>query len=154
VLLGIGHALLATYVATTWIFFASLPLRTAEALGILVIVSPGAVLFSSWFVIPIGATLGFALPRVVKTRSIVMAFAIGAALGLIAGSVAAFFTQLFVMYLPTPGLSIGGVNDKLWWEEFWRLSRLLVVKFSIVSALWVGTIAVRLRKRAGLENPA
>ena len=153
-LLGIGHALLATYVATTWIFIASLPLRAAEVVGILVIVSPGAVLFSSWFVIPIGATLGFVLPKVVKTRNMIRAFSIGAALGLIAGAVAALFTQLFVMYLPRPGLSIGGANDQLWWEEFWRLSRLLVVRFSVVSALWVGTIAAWLRKRAGFENPS
>jgi hypothetical protein len=149
--LGIGHALLATYVATTWIFFASLTPKAAEAVGILLIVSPGAVLLSSWFIIPIGATLGFLLPKVVKTRSPLMAFSTGAGLGLSAGLIAALFTQLFVMYLPTPGLSIGGVNDTVWWNEFWRLSRSLAIKFSVVSALWGGTIAARLRKR---ENRA
>jgi hypothetical protein len=149
--LGIGHALLATYVATTWIFFVSLNPQAAEAAGILLVVAPGTVLLSSWFVIPIGAALGFLLPRVVKARSPLRAFSTGVGLGLSAGLVAALFTQLFVMYLPAPGLSIGGANDTVWWNEFWRLSRSLAIKFSVVFALWVGTIAARLSKR---ENRA
>jgi hypothetical protein len=112
------------------------------------------VLLSSWFVIPIGATLGFFLPRVVKTRSTLRAFSIGAGLGLIAGLAAALFTQLFVMYLPTPRLSIVGAHDRLWWNEFWRLSHLLAIRFSVVSGLWVGTIAALLGKRNRLDNPS
>ena len=98
-----------------------------------------AVVFSSWYVLPIGGVLGVRLPKIVRGCTRGSAFLRGALVGFCAGIVATGWTTLLFEW---PRL-FGHPPNRPWWQ--------MVVYFSTmipVCVLWVGVWACRWRRIA------
>src|SRR5262245_31071023 len=88
-----GAFIWAVFSFTCWFFQGHNP---GETLVHVVAYAAWAILMTSWFVVPLGATLGLVLPRIVSRCSRQAAFVRGAVLGIVAAVIAAVLTSLLM----------------------------------------------------------
>lgn len=101
-LLGIVMALAAASIYSIIISWNTLDSHKPEDVAALFIFVPlYALLYTFWFVIPMGAALGIAIPEAVRNKSRWMGALLGAALGLVAGLMIGLLLAL---------ISLGSVN--------------------------------------------
>src|SRR4051812_12211353 len=94
-LLGVLIALAAAHVYSVIIFWKTIDSHNPKEVAVLFLIVPFyALLYTFWFVIPLGAALGIAIPEAVRNKSRWMAALLGAALGIGVGLMIGLFLAL------------------------------------------------------------